>query len=100
MPLEPELYHVGRWIERHARATPRHLALVDEQRSLDYAALHERVLRCAGLLTERGVGYVPDEGRARIEFSCNCSGTTAIDVEKGQLGAALMKEPCGCCPDP
>jgi len=47
---------VGRWIERHAERRPRRIALIDEARSLDYAALHERILRCAGLLRAAGIG--------------------------------------------
>ncbi|NQZ99770.1 MAG: long-chain fatty acid--CoA ligase [Myxococcales bacterium] len=51
-----EWSHVGSWIERHARERPDRLAVIDAERSLDYASLHERILRCVAVLSARGVG--------------------------------------------
>jgi len=51
--LDPD--GVGRWVERHAERTPERIALVDEERRLDYAALHARILRCAGVLHAAGI---------------------------------------------
>ena len=48
-------HHVGTWIEGFAETAPRQLAVVDAERSLDYASLHERILRCVGALVQRGV---------------------------------------------
>jgi fatty-acyl-CoA synthase len=46
---------VGRWIERHAELAGSRVALVDEERSLSFAALHERILRAADVLRSVGV---------------------------------------------
>jgi len=45
----------GRWIERHAERAGSRLAVVDDERRLDYAALHERILRAAGVLRDAGI---------------------------------------------
>jgi len=48
--------NVGSWIARHAAAGGDRLACIDGQRSLDYAELHDRTLRCAGWLAAAGIG--------------------------------------------
>ncbi len=54
-PLASPTHNVGAWTDRRAAIAGDRLALVDAERSLDYAALHARTLRCAGLLAERGL---------------------------------------------
>ncbi|TFG91884.1 MAG: p-hydroxycinnamoyl-CoA synthetase, partial [Myxococcales bacterium] len=46
----------GRWIERHAELAGERLALVDDERRLDYASLHLRILRAADVLRAAGLG--------------------------------------------
>ncbi len=46
----------GRWIERHAELAGERLALVDDERRLDYASLHLRILRAADVLRSAGLG--------------------------------------------
>ncbi|MGE4605710.1 MAG: AMP-binding protein [Myxococcota bacterium] len=48
--------NVGSWIERHAADGGDRIACVDAHQCLDYAALHERTLRCAARLAAAGVG--------------------------------------------
>jgi fatty-acyl-CoA synthase len=47
---------VGAWTDRRARTGGDRLAIEDAERSLDYAALHARTLRCAGALEAAGIG--------------------------------------------
>jgi fatty-acyl-CoA synthase len=47
--------NVASWLLRHAAERGDQPALADATRRLDYATLEERVQRCAGALTERGV---------------------------------------------
>ncbi len=54
----------GRWIERHAELAGSRLALVDDERRLDFAALHERILRAADVL--RAAGVAPGERIALV----------------------------------
>jgi fatty-acyl-CoA synthase len=54
----------GRWIERHAERSPSRPALLDDERRLDFAALHERILRAAGAL--RDAGLAPGERIALV----------------------------------
>ncbi|MGH0029545.1 MAG: class I adenylate-forming enzyme family protein [Myxococcota bacterium] len=49
-------HNVGWWTTRRAEIAGDRLALVDAERSLDYAALHERTCRLVAVLRERGVG--------------------------------------------
>jgi fatty-acyl-CoA synthase len=49
-------HNVAAWLVRHAEERGGHLAVIDAERRLDYAALLARVQRCAGLLAARGVG--------------------------------------------
>lgn len=49
-------FGVGTWIERRARITPAHLALVGDGRSLTYADLAGRIRRLANALLNLGVG--------------------------------------------
>ena len=46
---------MGRWIERHAQRDGSRPALEDDERALDYAALHARILRAAAVLHAAGV---------------------------------------------
>jgi O-succinylbenzoate-CoA ligase len=46
---------VGSWTARRARRTPDRLAIVDGDTRLSYAELHDRVLRLAQVLRDRGV---------------------------------------------
>jgi len=52
-----ERFNVGRWPRMHARWRPEQTALVEGDRRLTYAALHERVNRLAGGLMARGIGH-------------------------------------------
>jgi fatty-acyl-CoA synthase len=45
----------GRWIERHAERGGSRVAVVDDERRLDFAVLHERILRAADVLRAAGV---------------------------------------------
>ena len=55
-PSRPSPVHnVGTWTDRRAAASGSHPAIVDVERSLDYAELHERTLRCAGMLARAGI---------------------------------------------
>jgi fatty-acyl-CoA synthase len=47
--------NIASWLASHAQARGDALALTDAERQLDYAALEERVQRCAGALAARGV---------------------------------------------
>jgi fatty-acyl-CoA synthase len=47
---------IGSWPARRARKTPHRTALIFEGRSVSYAELHDRVLRLARVLRERGIG--------------------------------------------
>jgi len=49
-------FGVGTWIERRARITPAHLALVGDGRSLTYADLAGRIRRLANALLNLDVG--------------------------------------------
>jgi fatty-acyl-CoA synthase len=50
------LHNVGGWTLRRAAIAGDRPALVDGERSLDYAALHDRTSRLVGVLREYGVG--------------------------------------------
>ena len=49
-------HNVGAWTTRRAELGRDRVAIVDAERSLDYAALHDRTCRLASLLAARGVG--------------------------------------------
>jgi fatty-acyl-CoA synthase len=49
------LHNAGGWLVRRAATTGARTAVVDDVRSLDYAALDARTARCAGWLRGRGV---------------------------------------------
>ncbi len=50
------LHNAGDWIPRRARLSPDRMAVIDEERCLDYAALDARCARLAGALREGGIG--------------------------------------------
>jgi fatty-acyl-CoA synthase len=77
---------VGRWIERHAERDGRRLALEDEDRRLDYAALHERILRAADVL--HGVGIRRGERVAIV--SRNRSAVLETVFAAARLGAIAV----------
>jgi fatty-acyl-CoA synthase len=45
----------GHWIESRARSDGSRRALVDADRDLDYASLHDRITRCASMLHSAGI---------------------------------------------
>jgi fatty-acyl-CoA synthase len=47
---------VGSWTTRRAACAGSDLAVTDADRRLDYAAFHERTLRCAAVLKRMGIG--------------------------------------------
>ncbi len=51
------LDNVSLWIRERARLAPERTAVIDAERSLDFAALEERVARAAGLLAGHGIGH-------------------------------------------
>jgi fatty-acyl-CoA synthase len=50
------LHNVGSWIPRRARISGDRIAVIDEARRLDYAALESRCARLAGVLHGAGIG--------------------------------------------
>jgi fatty-acyl-CoA synthase len=54
--VESPLHNVGFWLDRRAELNGGAPALIEGPRTLDYAALLDRTRRCAGLLSECGVG--------------------------------------------
>jgi fatty-acyl-CoA synthase len=50
------LHNVGGWIPRRARISGDRIAVIDEERHLDYAALEARCARLAGVLGGAGIG--------------------------------------------
>jgi fatty-acyl-CoA synthase len=50
------VHNAAAWTDRRARAGGDRPAIADAERSLDYAAFHARVLRCAGALAAAGIG--------------------------------------------
>jgi fatty-acyl-CoA synthase len=73
----------GRWIERHAERSGSRLALVDDERRLDFAALHERILRAADVL--RAAGVAPGERIALV--AGNRCATLEATFAAARLGA-------------
>ena len=55
-PVRDPADNIASWLVRHAAARGPQLALIDEERRLDYATLDARVRRCAGALEARGIG--------------------------------------------
>ncbi|MCP5070262.1 MAG: long-chain fatty acid--CoA ligase [bacterium] len=53
--MQSPLHNVSRWIQERARLAPERTAVVDDERSLDFGALEERVARAAGWLAAEGV---------------------------------------------
>ncbi|MDJ0851883.1 MAG: long-chain fatty acid--CoA ligase [Myxococcota bacterium] len=49
-------HNCASWLLHHAETRGGELAIADEERQLDYAALERRVRRAAGALRERGIG--------------------------------------------
>src|SRR5262245_55523984 len=78
----------GRWVERHAEVAGSRLALIDDERRLDFAALHERILRAAEVLRtaglERGgrLAIVAGNRSGYLEavFACARLGAIAVPV--------------------
>jgi fatty-acyl-CoA synthase len=56
MATASPLHNVGAWTRQRAAIAGDRIALVDSERSLDYAALHERTGRCAAVLAGAGIG--------------------------------------------
>ena len=54
-PGASPVHNVAAWTDRRARAGGDRIAVADAERSLDHAAFHARVLRCAGALATAGV---------------------------------------------
>ncbi len=80
--------NVGGWLDRRARSAPGRLALVDQDRRLDYAELAQRAAACAGWLRsigiERGdrVLHLLGNRTAYLElvFACARIGAIAVPV--------------------
>ena len=86
MSLHRDEFHVGTWIERHARERPLHPAIVQAGRTLDYATLHDRVARCAGLLLDRGV----TRGERVALLSNNCNAFLEFVFAAARIGAIAL----------
>jgi fatty-acyl-CoA synthase len=86
--VESPLHNVGGWLARWARIAGDRLAVVDGDRELTYARLHERSARCAGALARRGlergdrVALLLGNRSAYLEavFAAACLGAVAVPV--------------------
>jgi fatty-acyl-CoA synthase len=77
---------VGAWTTRRAACGGSDLAVTDAERHLDYAALHERTLRCAALLRQAGIG---PEQRVALLLG-NRSAYLEVVLAAARLGAIAV----------
>jgi fatty-acyl-CoA synthase len=81
-------FGVGSWIERRARVTPDHLALIGKDQALTYAELAGRVRRLANGLSRLGVrrgdrvAWLGPNHLAFLEslFACGLGGAALVPV--------------------
>jgi len=77
---------MGRWIERHAERAGARLALEDDRRRLDYAALHARILRAVDVLHASGVR----RGERVAILARNRSAVLEVVFAAARLGAIAV----------
>jgi fatty-acyl-CoA synthase len=80
------IHNVGAWTTRRAAIAGDRPALVDAERSLDYAAFHARTTRCAAVLARRGIG----RGERVALLLGNCSAYLEIVMAAARLGAIAV----------
>ena len=78
--------NAAHWVARHAESGGERLAVVDEARRLDYAALERRIQRLAGWL--RGIG-VAEGDRVGILLG-NCSAYLEVLLGTARIGAIAV----------
>ena len=83
--MQDTTFNVASWIADHAATRGDQLAVRDPQRSLTYAALWERVSRCAGFLTASGV----ERGDRIALVLGNCTPYLEVIFAAAQLGAPV-----------
>jgi fatty-acyl-CoA synthase len=80
------IHNVGAWTTRRAAIAGDRVALVDAERSLDYAAFHARTTRCVAVLARAGIG--PGERVALLLG--NRSAYLEIVMAAARLGAIAV----------
>jgi fatty-acyl-CoA synthase len=99
-------HNVGVWIERRAAAGGDRTACTDAERTLDYAALHDRTLRCAGWLATAGiepgdrVALLLDNRSAYLEavFAAARLGAIAVPINARFTAPEVLRVLDDCTP--
>jgi fatty-acyl-CoA synthase len=97
---------VGLWTTRRAELAPDRTAVVDPERRLDYAALHDRTCRLAAVLAGRGVrpgdrvGLLLRNRSAYLEavFACARLGAIAVPINARFTAPEVRQVLADCAP--
>ncbi len=84
--VESRDVNVASWIRKHATTCGNRRALADAARTLDYAALDDRISRCAAVLEARGIG----SGDRVALLLGNRTAFVEVVIAAAQLGAIAV----------